>query len=209
MDKNGKIIRKGQKNVLTSIMDVRPWLVLPKPRPSFHPILCSILLPILLESSFLGFWSRCSAISACSMAARYFSFNLLGLGPSSSIPYFCRRSLARSRYLEADPKSADPKLWLQLEEDSRCCCFWVCSARQDSKLLRWRSDFSLCLKVQKKVPSNIDRFTFLLLLYLRKKAEREKRKRGIKLKNGAMNGVGHTVTKLRILSQNSKKIFNL
>ena len=183
-------------------MDVRPWLVLPKPRPSFQPILCSILLPILLESSFLGFWSRCSAISACSMAARYFSFNLLGLGPSSSIPYFCRRSLARSRYLEADPKSADPKLWLQLEEDSRCCCFWVCSARQDSKLLRWRSDFSLCLKVQKKVPSNIDRFTFLLLLYLRKKAEREKRKRGIKLKNGAMNGVGHTVTKLKNLSKN-------
>ena len=117
--KNGQKLKIGQrwqngqkepKNVLTSIMDVRPWLVLPKPRPSFQPILCSILLPILLESSFLGFWSRCSAISACSMAARYFSFNLLGLGPSSSIPYFCRRSLARSRYLEADPKSADPKL---------------------------------------------------------------------------------------------------
>ena len=127
-------------------MDVRPWLVLPNPRPSFQPILCSILLPILLLSSFLGFWSRCSAISACSMAARYFSFNLLGLGPSSSIPYFCLRSLARSRYLEApksDPKS-DPKLAL-LRLLLCCPCFWVCSARQDSKLLRWRSDFSLCL----------------------------------------------------------------
>ena len=147
---------KDQKNLLTSIMDVRPWLVLPKPKPSFHPIFCSILLPILLLSSFLGFWSLCEN-SACSMAARYFSFNLLGLGPSSSVPYFCRRSLARSRY------RLEPKTFRLLAADCCCCC---CSAFQDSKLLRWRSDFSLCLqKGEKSVPISIDSHSFYCLLF--------------------------------------------
>ena len=117
------------------MMVVRPWLLFPRPRPSFQPILCSILLPILLLSSFLG--SLVCVNSASSMAARYFSLSLFGLGPSSSRPYFCRRSLARSRY-PAPRKAALLPVWLLLPASPF-------SLRQDSKLLRCRSDFSLCL----------------------------------------------------------------
>ena len=168
-------------------MDVRPWLVLPKPSPSFHPIFCSILLPILLLSSFLGFWSLCEN-SACSMAARYFSFNLLGLGPSSSVPYFCRRSLARSRY------RLEPKTFRLLAADC-CCCCCCCSAFQDSKLLRWRSDFSLCLqKGKKSVPISIDSHTFYCPLYLRWQGLWRPWRGAVKLKNGGYER-GHRMSR--------------
>ena len=53
--------------LITSIMLVLPWLVLPSPVPSFQPIFCSILFPLLLES--MALWGS-PADSFSFMAAR-------------------------------------------------------------------------------------------------------------------------------------------
>merc|ERR1719264_2139450 len=81
-----------------STISVLPWFFLPSPMPSFQPIFCSILLPLLSEPIFC-FPSTPPARSTMedsmwSTARRYFSLSRLGLGASSA-PNFCRLSLAR------------------------------------------------------------------------------------------------------------------
>ena len=75
------------------MMLVLPWLDFPRPKPSFQPILCNILLPMLSPPMLFS-----GRLSHLSNSPKYFSFNLLGLTSSSASPYFRRRSLALSRY---------------------------------------------------------------------------------------------------------------
>ncbi len=124
------------------MIDVLPWLLFPRPRPSFQPIFCSILLPMLDSSMFR---SDLVADSASVMAAMYFSLSLLGRGPSSSTPYFCRRSLARSRY--------------ENDDDEALCCW-----RHWLKFCLCRSETALCLHEEKREQS-VSRLLHLLFLY--------------------------------------------
>ena len=59
-------------------MEVRPWLLFPRPSPSFQPILCSILLPRLSPPMTLAFPGSAGAAEAAAddvspSAFKYFS----------------------------------------------------------------------------------------------------------------------------------------
>lgn len=111
-------------------MEVLPWFILPSPCPSFQPIFCSILLPMLLESMFFSEAEATALASISSLARRYFSLSLFVLvAVSSAVPYFCLRSWARSRYCRELAEPPPPRDW-----------------RYSARFCLWRSETWLCLE---------------------------------------------------------------